>query len=118
MDLKAVLLKRLSFFSQSLSPPYLVFFWFCDTSKVKHSVDGLSESRTVGGESGLHIFVTFHAICLCKRGGDGILVGIVLLSHRLLAASISFLLKETINSVKLNTCFYMFLNQRGKLGDR
>lgn len=27
IDLSAVLLKRLSFFSQSLSPPYFVFFW-------------------------------------------------------------------------------------------
>lgn len=90
-DLKTVLLRRLSFFSQSLSPPYVFFFQLCDTSKVKTSVDGLSESRTVGGESDLHIFVTFHAIYVSERGGDGVLVGIVLLSHSFLALSVSFL---------------------------
>lgn len=90
-NLKIVLLKRLSFFSQFLSPPYVFFFQLCDTSKVKSSADGLSESRTAGGESNLHIFVVFHAIYLFERGGDGILVGIVLLPHSFLALSVSFL---------------------------
>lgn len=86
-----MLLRRLSFFSQSLSPPDVFFFRLCDTSKVKPSVDGLSESRTVGGEPDLHIFVMFHAIYLSERGGDGVLVGTVFLLHSFLALSISFL---------------------------
>lgn len=60
-DLKIVLLKRLSFFSQSLSPPHVFLFWLCDTNEI---TPGLSESRTVWRESDPHIFVIFHAIHL------------------------------------------------------
>lgn len=58
---------------------------------VKDSVDGLSESRTVEGGSDLHTLVTFYTVYLSKKSRDDILVGMVLLSHRLLAASIGFL---------------------------
>lgn len=77
----------LSIFSQSLSPPYVSFFWWCDASEVKPSVDGLSESRTVGGESNLH--VSCHLFVW--KGGNGILAGMVLLSHSFIALSVSFL---------------------------
>jgi len=105
--------KIVLFLSISVSP-YVFFFWLCDTGKVKPSADGLSESRTVGGESDLHIFVTFQATYLREIGRDGVLVGIVLLSHSFLAFYQLFI-KRMNNGVKLGTYFYVFLNQRGKL---
>lgn len=58
----------------------MYFSFTCVTlSKCLPSVDGLSESRTVGGESDLYIFVMFHDIYLSERGGGDKLVGIVLL---------------------------------------